>query len=88
MLRKGKSRLQKLRHYFRRNPGSLFIVAFQILIVSAGALLASGNPIVANEVANYAFYSVVIGVAIYIIQLFRERKRHTRTDSSGPSEDS
>ena len=86
MLQGNKNRLQWLKQYFKTNPGALFIVAFQILLVSAGVLLASGNSAAANEAANYAFYSLVIGVAMYAAQLIREERRRTRTGSADPSE--
>ncbi len=86
MLQGNKNRLQWLKRYFKTNPGALFVVAFQILLVSAGVLLASGNSAAANEAAIYAFYSLVIGVAMYTIQLIREERRRTRTGSADPVE--
>ena len=86
MLQGNKNRLQWLKRYFKTNPGALFVVAFQILLVSAGVLLASGNSAAANEAANYAFYSLVIGVTMYAAQLIREERTRTRTGSTDPSE--
>ena len=80
------SRLRRVRRYFRTNPGAIFVIGFQVLLVSAGVLLASGNSAAANEAAIYAFYSLVIGVAMYAAQLIREERRRTRTGSADPSE--
>ncbi len=56
-------------------------MAFQILLVSAAVLLVSGNSLAANEVAVYAFYALVIGVAIQISIVVREERKRTRADS-------
>jgi hypothetical protein len=68
--------------YFRSNPGTLFIIAFQALLVSAAALLVSGNSSMADEIAVYAFYALVIGVAIQIAVAVREERKRTRTTKS------
>ncbi len=74
-------KLKQLRGYFRANPGTLFIVAFQVLLMTAAVLLVLGNSPVANEVAVYAFYAVVIGVVLQIVIVVREERKRTRADS-------
>ncbi len=71
-------KLDRLRNYFRSNPGASFIVAFQVLLASAAVLFVFGNPSVTNEVAIYAFYALVVGVAIQIVLVIREERRRTR----------
>ncbi len=79
------SRLQRVRRYFRTNPGALFVIVFQVLLVSAGVLLSIGNSSAAEEAAVYGFYSLVIGVAVYATQLIVEERRRTRTRGTSPS---
>ncbi len=74
-------KLSRLRNYFRANPGALFIIAFQVLLVSAAVLLVSGNSSAANEAAIYAFYALVIGIAIQVGVVVREERKRARADS-------
>jgi len=54
-------------------------------LLSAAALLASGNASSANEVAAYAFYALVVGIAIQAITIVRERKKRSQPDDgNGP----
>ncbi len=56
-------------------------MAFQVLLVSAAVLLAGANSRAANEVAVYAFYALVIGVAIQVGVVVREERKRTRPGS-------
>ncbi len=49
--------------------------------MTAAFFLALGNSSVANEVAVYAFYAVVIGVVLQIVIVVREERKRTRADS-------
>ncbi len=81
-------KLGRLKKYFRANPGTLFILAFQVLLVAAAVLLVVGNSSTANEVAIYSFYAVVAGVAIQIgVSVWEERKR-TRTGNGNQNQSS
>ena len=74
----------RLKRYFTANPGTLFILAFQILLISAVVLLESRGAGYANEIASYAFYGLIIGLAIQIgIVIREERKRSHSGDNSG-----
>ena len=61
------------------------MIAFQVLLLSAAALLASGNASGANEVAAYAFYALVVGIAIQAITIVRERKKRSQPDDDSGS---
>jgi hypothetical protein len=79
---------KRLKNYFKANPGTPFILAFMVLLVSAATLLVSGNPSEANSVADYAFYALVLGIVIQIGVVVRESRKHTISNgdkSSGPS---
>jgi len=77
-----------LKNYVRANPGAPFIVAFMLLLMSAASLLASTKPNEANTIANYAFDSLVIGIALQIGVVVQEEKRHSRRRNDNPSDSS
>ncbi len=78
------TKLNRLKDYFKANPGTLFILAFMILLLSAAALLAIGRPNDADNVANYAFYSLVLGIAIQVVVTIRESRKHSHPTDSRP----
>lgn len=59
--------VHRLKRYFRENLGAPFIIAFQVLLLGCAGLLVQGNSALANEVAIYAYYSLVIGVVLQLI---------------------
>ncbi len=81
-------KLGRLKNYFRANPGTLFILAFQVLLLSAAVLQAVGNSSTANEVAIYGFYALVAGVAIQIGVSVREEKKRDRTGNGDQNQSS
>jgi len=58
--------------YFRENPGAVFIIGFQVLLVSAAVFLIVGDSVLANEVAVYSYYSLVIGVVLQVASVVRK----------------
>lgn len=80
-----KTKVNQLIVYFKSNPGTPFILAFMILLVSAGTLLAIGRQDDANNVANYAFYALVLGIAIQIGVVVRDGRKRSRSADSRPS---
>ncbi|MDG7008016.1 MAG: hypothetical protein JRN06_07205 [Nitrososphaerota archaeon] len=52
--------------YLKENWGAPFVVAFMVLLVASAAELSEGLSDAANSTAVYAFYSLVIGVALQI----------------------
>jgi len=63
--------LDALRSYFRVNWGSPFIIVFMILLLMAAGNLAYGFEDVANSLAIYAYYALVLGVVLQIICYFK-----------------
>jgi hypothetical protein len=53
-----------------------------ILLVSAGALLAIGRPNEANVVADYAFYALVLGIAIQVGVIVWEGRKHSQSNDN------
>lgn len=61
----------RIKRYFKDNPGAPFIVSFQLLLLVCAGLLIQGNSVVANEVAVYAYFLLVIGVVMQLIAYVR-----------------
>lgn len=68
--------------FFRQNPGLGFVVAFQVLLVAAAVSLVSRATQLANDMAVYAFYALVIGIAIQVAKVIREERRHGSAGTS------
>jgi Kef-type K+ transport system membrane component KefB len=77
--------IKRLKAYFKANPGALFVVFFQVLVLSAGVLLVLRASWAANEVAVYAIYSLAAGVALQIVVTVREERKRTRASGDGQS---
>jgi hypothetical protein len=56
----------RLRRYLKENWGAPFVVSFMLLLIVSAVELSLGQPNAANSTAVYAFYSLVIGVALQI----------------------
>jgi hypothetical protein len=78
------TKVNQLKDYFKANPGTPFILGFMILLLSAAALLAISRPNDADNVANYAFYSLVLGIAIQVIVTIRESRKHSHPSDNRP----
>jgi hypothetical protein len=65
----------RIRRYLRDNPGSSFVIGFQILMLACAGLLLLGNSVWAEGVAVAAYFSLVIGV---VSQLFSVVRCHGR----------
>jgi hypothetical protein len=69
-------------NYLKENWGSPFIVAFMILLTFSAGMLASGSEVAANEVAIYAYYLLVIGVALQLAAFIKsERGKRFRSEA-------
>ncbi|RSN74942.1 hypothetical protein [Candidatus Methanodesulfokora washburnensis] len=56
-----------LLRYFSENPGAIFIILFQISLIMAAYYLVLGKEGLANNVAIYAYYFLVLGVMFYVM---------------------
>ena len=61
--------------YFKENWGAPFIIAFMILLIIAAGYLSAGNESFANELAIYAYYSLVVGVLLQLASFIRHSRR-------------
>lgn len=66
--------LLRVKRYFMENLGAPFVIGFQILLLTCAGLVIQGNSSLANEVAIYAYYSLVIGVFLQLISFLRHGK--------------
>lgn len=64
----------RIRRYLRENPGAPFIVAFQMLLLVCAGLLISGSSGIANEVAVWAYYSLVVGLVLQLVSFVRHNR--------------
>lgn len=67
--------LAKIRGYFRENWGAPFIIGFMLLLTVAAASLSIGLDFLANEVAIYAYYALVVGVVLQLVCFLKYGER-------------
>jgi membrane protein YdbS with pleckstrin-like domain len=65
----------KVKSYTRENWGAPFIVGFMLLLIIAAVSLSVGSVAVADEVAVYAYYALVVGVIGQLVCYLKYRKR-------------
>ncbi len=65
--------LPRLQGYFRDNLGAPFVIGFQGLLLTAAGLLVVGSSTLANEVAVYSYYLLVVGVVLQFVSYLRSR---------------
>jgi len=68
-----KSNLLKIERYFIKTPGALFIILFDVLIVTCAFMLVQGNPLVDN-VAVFAYCFLVIGVVLQALTFLKDKR--------------
>jgi hypothetical protein len=69
---------ERIRAYVKENPGAPFILGFQTLLIACVALLVNGAEAMANELAVYAYYMLVIGVLLQLASYIREERRRAK----------
>lgn len=70
----------KFRDYLRENWGAPFIIGFMLLLMIAAASLVVSLEFLANEVAIYAFYALVAGVALQLVCFLKFGERRGSKD--------
>ncbi|TDA37321.1 MAG: hypothetical protein DSO08_05930 [Candidatus Methanomethylicota archaeon] len=61
--------------YFKENWGAPFIIMFMVLLIFAAVALAMKYDKVANDLAVYAYYLLVLGVVLQLISYIKYGKR-------------
>jgi uncharacterized membrane protein len=67
--------LENLGVYIKNNWGAPFIVGFMILLIAAATIQSLGITSAANQIALYAFYTLVVGVMLQFISYLKYKKR-------------
>jgi hypothetical protein len=66
--------LVRVKRFFRENPGALFIVGFQVLLVACAVILVFGTGWLAEGVAVVAYFMLVAGVVTQLVCFVRESR--------------
>jgi hypothetical protein len=75
-----KNFLAKIKGYFRENWGAPFIIGFMLLLMGAAVSLSMGLEFLANEVAIYAYYALVVGVLLRLVCFLKYGERSGNRD--------
>lgn len=65
---------KEIKSYIKSNFGSPLLIGFVALVMGVVLSKAQGNVNFANELAMYAYYSLMGGVALQIISIVKKRK--------------
>jgi hypothetical protein len=66
----------RVKGYVRENWGAPFIVGFMLLLMIAVASLSMSLLTLADEVAVYAFYALVIGCTLQLVYYLKHDKNY------------
>lgn len=66
--------LFRIKTYLFKSPGTLFIIGFDVLILTCAFLLVQGNPLV-NDMVVYAYCLLVVGVALQAIAFLKDNNQ-------------
>jgi len=65
----------RVKGYVKENWGAPFVVGFMALLIVAAVSLLMGYVVLANEVAVYAYYALVVGVVLQLACFLKYGKR-------------
>jgi hypothetical protein len=71
----------KVKGYVKENWGSPFIVGFMLLLLSAAVSLSAGLSSLADAVAVYAYYALVVGVVLQLVCFLKYRKKVSEAEA-------
>ncbi len=74
------SKLPRAQAYIKEKPSAPFIIAFMALLVICAFLLIFKSEKMAEQVANIAYFSLVIGVGIEIYHMIKHGEHDTGDD--------
>ena len=66
----------RVKGYVKEDWGAPFIVGFMALLMVAAVSLLMDLVVLADEVAVYAYYALVVGVVLQLICFLKYRKRN------------
>ena len=64
----------RVKGYVKENWGAPFVVGFMALLMAAAVFLIMEFSVLAEEVAVYAYYSLVVGVVLQLACFLKYRK--------------
>ena len=70
----------KVKGYIKENWGSPFIAGFMLLLVVAAVFLSVGWFYIADSVAAYAYYALVIGFFFQLASFLKYRGKGDQTE--------
>jgi heme/copper-type cytochrome/quinol oxidase subunit 4 len=70
----------KVKGYVGKNWGAPFIIGFMVILLVAASSMATGLESLADELAIYAYYALVVGVVLQLVCFLRYNKRNGQTD--------
>jgi hypothetical protein len=62
--------LSRVKVFFEKNPSAILIVGFQVLLIAAAVLMVFGS-VLAESVADAAYFVLVAGVVWQLISYMR-----------------
>ena len=62
----------RIKKYLKENFESPFIIGFMILLVLCAIFLSLGYSTQADKTAEYAYYLLVLGVILQLVQIVKE----------------
>ena len=65
----------KLKGHVKKSWGSPFIVGFILLLVSAAVFLSEGLSSLADGIAVYAYYALIVGVILQLVCFVKYREK-------------
>jgi hypothetical protein len=66
----------RVKVYIRENWGAPFIVGFMALLMVTTVSMLMGLVVLADEVAVYAYYALVVGVVLQLVCFLKYNKRN------------
>jgi hypothetical protein len=61
-----------VKRFFRANPGAVFILGFQVLLVACAAMMVFGFSFLAEDVAVVAYFLLVVSVVFQLVCFVRD----------------
>jgi undecaprenyl pyrophosphate phosphatase UppP len=71
----------KLKGHVKKNWGSPFIVGFILLLVSAAVSLSEGLSSLADGIAVFAYYALIVGVILQLVCFVKYREKVSEAEA-------
>jgi hypothetical protein len=71
----------KVKGHVKKNWGSPFIVGFILLLISAAVSLSEGLSSLADGIAVYAYYALIVGVILQLVCFVKYREKVSEAEA-------